>query len=180
MADRSSEAPGGATAIQRVVSRRALVGIALAVLALDQMSKELVRELLPLHGSVTLIPGLLSFTHVRNTGAAFGMLNAVDIPFKPAVMTAIALVALVAIAAYAWRTTSHEPASQIGLVLILTGAVGNLIDRISAGHVVDFVDVYWRTYHFWAFNVADSAITVGAALLILDMLVLGRHVSTTP
>lgn len=157
----------------------ALLGVATAVLALDQLTKALVRELLPLHTSVNIVPGFLDFTHVRNTGAAFGIFNAADIPFKPAVMTAVALTALVAIAVYAWHSASREPASQLGLVLILAGAVGNLIDRLVAGYVVDFVDVYWRDYHFWAFNVADSAITVGAAVLVLEMLILGRHVSET-
>lgn len=157
----------------------ALLGVAAAVLALDQLTKALVRELLPLHTNVNIVPGFVDFTHVRNTGAAFGIFNAADIPFKPAVMTGVALVALVAIAGYAWRSASRAPASRLGLVLILSGAVGNLIDRVMAGYVVDFVDVYWRNYHFWAFNVADSAITVGASLLVLDMLILGRHVSET-
>lgn len=179
MGERPVETPAGTSLARRGVSRSALVGLAITIVVLDQMSKALVRELLPLHDSVTLIPGFLNFTHVRNTGAAFGLLNAVEIPFKPVLMTLIAVVALGAIALYAWRTTSSEPASRIGLVLILAGAVGNLIDRVTAGHVVDFVDVYWREYHFWAFNVADSAITVGAALLLLDMLFLGRNVSTT-
>jgi signal peptidase II len=180
--DAMTERPAGAAAGapgREAVSRGALGLLAIAIVALDQISKALVRELLPLHDSVMLVPGLVNFTHVRNTGAAFGLLNAVDIPFKPVLMTLIAVVALAAIALYAWRSTSDEPASRIGLVLILSGAVGNLIDRVTAGHVVDFVDVYWRDYHFWAFNVADSAITVGAVLLIVDMLFLGRHVSTT-
>ena len=69
--------------------------------------------------------------------------------------------------------------ARVGLALIIGGAAGNLIDRIIVGSVVDFVDVYWRTYHFWAFNVADSAITVGVSIMILDMLVMGTHVSKT-
>ena len=93
-------------------------------------------------------------------------------------MTAVALVALAAIGLYAWRVGSQEALARAGLALILGGAVGNLIDRAAAGYVLDFVDVYWRSYHFWAFNVADSAITVGACLLILDMLVVTRDVST--
>ena len=92
-------------------------------------------------------------------------------------MTAIALVALLAIGLYAWRVGSHERLARAGLALILGGAVGNLIDRASAGYVVDFVDAYWRSYHFWAFNVADAAITVGACLLILDMFVATNDVS---
>ena len=69
--------------------------------------------------------------------------------------------------------------ARIGLALIIGGAAGNLLDRVIAGSVVDFVDVYWRTYHFWAFNVADSAITVGVGIMILDMLGVETHVSKT-
>ena len=91
----------------------------------------------------------------------------------------IAVVALVAIAVYASRPGRHEKLARIGLALILGGAVGNLIDRARRRLRVDFVDVYWGDYHFWAFNVADAAITVGAALIILDMLGVERHVSKT-
>ena len=156
-----------------------LGALAATVIFLDQASKALVRLRLPLHDSVEIVPGLLDFTHVRNTGAAFGFLNAVDIPMKPVLMTAIALAALVAIALFALRTGADEPLARIGLSLVCGGATGNLIDRVTAGHVVDFVDVHWMGWHFWTFNVADSAITVGACLLILEMAVLNRHVSTT-
>ena len=152
--------------------------LAAVVVMLDQATKALVRMRLPLHDSVEVIPGLLDFTHVRNTGAAFGFLNAVDIPMKPVLMTAIALAALVAIGLFAMRTGTDEPLARIGLALVCAGATGNLVDRITAGHVVDFVDVHWMGWHFWTFNVADSAITVGACLLILEMAVLNRHVST--
>ena len=155
-----------------------LGALAAVVIALDQISKAFVRLRLPLHDSVEIIPGLLNFTHVRNTGAAFGFLNAVDIPMKPVLMTAIALAALVAIALFAMRTGADEPLTRTGLALVCGGASGNLIDRVTAGHVVDFVDVHWMGWHFWTFNVADSAITVGACLLILEMAVLNRHVST--
>ena len=152
--------------------------LAAVVVVLDQATKALVRMRLPLHDSVEIIPGLLDFTHVRNTGAAFGFLNAVDIPMKPVLMTAIALAALVAIGLFAMRTGTDEPLARIGLALVCAGATGNLVDRITAGHVVDFVDVHWMGWHFWTFNVADAAITVGACLLILEMAVLNRHVST--
>jgi signal peptidase II len=147
----------------------------LGVIALDQGSKQVIRQTLPLHDSISLIPGLLDITHVQNTGAAFGLLNAADFPYKPLVMIGIASLALVAIAAYATQLGFHERLARFGLSLILGGAFGNLIDRAVAGHVVDFVDVYWGTSHFWAFNVADAAITVGAVLVLLDMIGLGRH-----
>ena len=161
------------------LTTRVLAILAASIVVLDQGTKALVRAMLPLHDSVTIVPGLLDFTHVRNTGAAFGFLNAVDIPFKPVLMTLIALIALIAIGVFAVRSASHEPMTQLGLAFVFGGATGNLIDRITAGHVVDFIDFYVGDWHFWAFNVADSAITVGASLLILEMVVLNRHVSST-
>ena len=150
---------------------RILVLIAAVVVVADQLSKGMVRAWLPLYDSVTVIPNLLDLRYVRNTGAAFGLLNSADIPFKAAIMTAIALFALIAIAVYASRAAADEPLTRIGLALVLGGAVGNLIDRIATGSVVDFIDVYWRGWHFWAFNVADAAITVGAGCVILEMVI---------
>jgi signal peptidase II len=151
-----------------------------AVILFDQLTKLIVRHTLPLHHSENIIPGFLDLTHVQNTGAAFGLLNAADFPYKPAVMIGIAAIALVAIAAYGTQLGFHERLARFGLSLILGGAFGNLIDRAIAGHVVDFVDVYWGASHFWAFNVADAAITVGAILVLLDMIGLGRqHASHT-
>jgi signal peptidase II len=152
----------------------------LSVLAADQLTKQVVRHLLPLHDSVQVIPGLLDFTHVQNTGAAFGLLNAAEFPYKPAVMIGIAAIALVAIAAYGAQLGFHERLARFGLSLILGGAFGNLIDRAVAGYVVDFVDVYWGDAHFWAFNIADAAISVGAVLVLLDMIGLGRHHASHP
>ena len=147
----------------------------LSVLALDQVTKQIVRQTLPLHDTINVIPGILDITHVRNTGAAFGLLNAAEFPYKPAVMIGIAAIALVAIAAYGAQLGLHERLARFGLSLILGGAFGNLIDRAIAGHVVDFVDIYWGTSHFWAFNVADASISVGAVLVLLDMIGLGRQ-----
>ena len=154
--------------------------IMLAVVVIDQLSKEIVRRTLPLHGEpAQIIPGFLDLTHVQNTGAAFGLLNAADFPYKAAVMIGIAGMALLAITAYATQLGFHERLARFGLALILGGAFGNLIDRALFGHVVDFVDVYWGAYHFWAFNVADSAISVGVAIMILDMLGVRAHASNT-
>ena len=153
-----------------------LVAVAALVVA-DQVTKWQVVRSIPLHGSVEILPGFLSITHVRNTGAAFGLLNAVDFPYKAAVVVMLAVAALLAIAFYGGRFVSDSLAGRTGLTLVLAGAIGNLIDRSTKGYVVDFVDVYWRDWHFWAFNVADASITVGACLLILDMLVPSRHAS---
>jgi signal peptidase II len=141
----------------------------------DQVTKAIVRRMLPLHESVTVIPGVVDFTHIRNTGAAFGFLNGVEFPFKTVLIAVVATAALVGVAWYAAGLAHHQTLARVGLALIIGGAAGNLIDRVIAGSVVDFVDVYWRSYHFWAFNVADSAISVGVAIMILDMIGVSRH-----
>ena len=169
-----------APAVRRGAIRPVELWLALIVLVLDQVTKVLVRANLQYGESRTIIPGFLDLTHVQNTGAAFGMLNSVDFAYKPYVMVGVALLALVAIAAYATQLGFQDRLARIGLALILGGAFGNLLDRAIAGHVVDFVDVYWNDVHFWAFNVADSAITVGAIFVILDTLGVGRtHASHT-
>src|SRR4051812_12106552 len=150
--------------------RRLEIWLPTAIVVFDQLTKAIVRATLPLHESMSIVPGLVDFTHVRNTGAAFGILNAVDFPFKTAVIAFIATAALVGVGMYAASLAHHQLVARIGLALITGGAAGNLLDRLIVGSVVDFVDVYWRTWHFWAFNVADSAITVGVAIMILDML----------
>ena len=150
--------------------RRLEIWLPIAIVVADQLSKAIVRAVLPLHESMTIIPGLVDFTHVRNTGAAFGILNAADFPFKTVVIALVATAALVGVGMYAASLAHHQFIARVGLALIIGGAAGNLIDRVVVGSVVDFVDVYWRGWHFWAFNVADSAITVGVAIMILDMI----------
>ena len=149
------------------------------IVAADQATKAMVRASVPVHDSVTIIPGFLDITHALNSGAAFGILNGADFPFKTVIIAVIATAALVGVGVYAASLSHHQLVARIGLALIIGGAGGNLIDRVLTGSVVDFVDVYWRTHHFWAFNVADSAISVGVTMLILDMLTTGTHVSKT-
>jgi signal peptidase II len=155
-------------------TRQVMAIISLVILLLDQLTKQMVRTSIAVYDAVEIIPGFLNLVHVHNTGAAFGFLNSASLANKQLLMTSIAVVALGAILAYAWQVGPYETLTRAGLALILGGAAGNLVDRASVGYVVDFVDVYWRTHHFWAFNVADSAITVGAGLLILDMLMVNR------
>jgi signal peptidase II len=151
--------------------------VPLLVVLLDQLTKWLVRTRVPLHGTVEVIPQFLDITHVRNTGAAFGFLNAADFPGKTLVIAAIAICALIGVSMYAGTLSRQQLMPRLGMALIIGGAAGNLMDRIFVGSVVDFVDAYWGTFHFWAFNVADSAITVGVALMILDMIGTGTHAS---
>jgi len=150
------------------------------IVVVDQMTKFLVKATIPLYAKKAIIPNLLDFTHVQNTGAAFGLLNAAEFPYKSAVMIGIATLALVAISLYARQLGNDEKLSRYGLALILGGAFGNLIDRAIAGYVVDFVDVYRGDAHFWAFNVADAAITIGAVLVLLDMIGIGRQHASRP
>ena len=149
--------------------RRLELLIALTVVVLDQWTKALVRGRLELHDSIDVVAGWLSFTRVHNTGAAFGMLNAVDFPFKTVVLMLVAGGALAGVAWYAASLPDSNKVARAGIAGVLGGAIGNLIDRATAGYVLDFVDAYWGTWHFWAFNVADAAITVGAVLMLLDV-----------
>ena len=149
--------------------RRLELLIALTVVVLDQWTKALVRGRLELHDSIDVVAGWLSFTRVHNTGAAFGMLNAVDFPFKTVVLMLVAGGALAGVAWYAASLPDANKVARAGIAGVLGGAIGNLIDRATAGYVLDFVDAYWGTWHFWAFNVADAAITVGAVLMLLDV-----------
>lgn len=162
-----------------VPPRRLEIWLPILIVTVDQLTKAVVRAMVPLHESVTIVPGFMDFTHVRNTGAAFGILNLAEFPFKTVLIAVIATAALIGVGIYAASLAHHQLVARIGLALIIGGAAGNLLDRIVAGSVVDFVDVYWRSYHFWAFNVADSAITVGVGIMILDMLGVRTHVSET-
>ena len=148
-----------------------------AVIVADQITKALVRNAIPLYDSRELIPGLLNLVHVRNEGMAFGLLNSADIEYKWLLTSGLAAVALFGILYYARHLRPDERAARAGLSLILGGALGNLLDRLIIGYVVDFVDVYSGTWHFWAFNVADAAINIGAVLVFFDLLFVRRHAS---
>src|SRR5204863_5535287 len=137
----------------------------------------LVRSSITAFDSRTLIPGLVDLAHVRNEGVAFGLFNAINMPHKWVLTTALALVALAGITYYARHIQPSERLARVGLSMILGGALGNLIDRLRAGYVLDFVDVYWRNWHFWAFNVADACISIGAVLVFVDLLLVKPHAS---
>ena len=144
------------------------------VLVADQIVKAWIRDLLTLHESITVIPGFFDLTRVHNTGAAYGFLDAVDFPLKTVVLTAVATLALVGLGVYAWTLERSQSLTRTGLALVVGGAAGNLIDRVTMGYVLDFIDLYRGGWHFWAFNVADSAITIGVVLMILELLGMGR------
>jgi signal peptidase II len=146
------------------------LGIMAALVAFDQLTKWLIVRSLELHDYRPLVEGCLSLSHVRNYGAAFGIMADADLPHQAVFFSALSLAALVAIAVYAFRLPAEARLPQLALSLILGGAVGNLIDRLRLGYVVDFVHVYWKHHQWPDFNAADSAITVGVSLLILDIL----------
>lgn len=161
---------------ERSATSRLAAGV-LAVIVLDQLTKLALVRVVPVYDSVNIIPHVLDFTYVRNTGLAYGFLNESNLPFKGVITSALAFIALGGIALYARQLRAHERWARLGLTLILGGAFGNLIDRLRLGYVVDFVDVYWRNWHFWAFNVADAAISIGAVLVFLDLFLGNRHAS---
>ena len=167
------------TAAVPAVSRRLELILVVSIVVLDQVTKELVRRALELHGTIDVIPGFLSLTRVHNTGAAFGMFNAMDFPYKTLVLTLVATLALAGVAWYAATVPAADRLARLGVASILGGAIGNLIDRATAGYVLDYVDAYYNGWHFWAFNVADAAISIGVVSMILDLLGLGRRASNT-
>jgi signal peptidase II len=132
----------------------------------DQITKLLVRRSLELYDSAVVIPNLVSITRIHNTGAAFGLLDGADLPFKTVLLVLVSTAALVGLLMFAASLPEAHRVARIGVALVVGGAAGN---------VVDFMDVYWRGWHFWAFNVADSAISIGMALIILDQLGVGRR-----
>jgi len=141
-----------------------------AIVVLDQVTKALVVRSLALHAYVPVVDGLLSLSHVRNRGAAFGFLSDWDVPYQAVLLALLSLGALLAIALYFLRLPAEARLPRLALALVLGGAVGNLVDRLRLGYVVDFVHVYFREHQWPDFNLADSAITVGVTLLVLDIL----------
>jgi len=137
-------------------------------LVLDQVTKIVVDRTMVLYQSIPVIDGLFSITYMRNKGAAFSFLSTFD--YRRPFFIAVTLVAMVAIAVTFRKLRDDQRLTAVSLSLIFSGAVGNLIDRVRLGEVIDFLDVYWKTHHWPAFNVADSAICVGVALLAFDMI----------
>jgi len=149
------------------------VWIAVVVLVFDQMTKFAATDYLTQHGEVNLAP-FLNLVLVHNTGAAFGFLSGAG-GWQNVFFIVVALSACVFILWLSWRLDRRDMFLAFGLMLVLGGALGNLTDRLFHGYVIDFVDVYYRTWHWPAFNFADSAITIGAVMLMLDALQSGSR-----
>jgi len=139
------------------------------VLFLDQLTKAAVVSRFSLHESLSVIPGFFDLTYVRNPRAAFGFLSSASPAFRSVFFSAVAVAAVLLILYFIIRQKDGDLFLTASLSLILGGAMGNLLDRIRFGEVVDFLDLYIGPYHWPAFNVADSAISVGACLLVYDM-----------
>jgi signal peptidase II len=161
---------GGIQLKESTVYRAGYLVVSLAVLLLDQWTKGIVTRAFDVHQSRTLIAGLFDITYVRNSGAAFGLFASVDSSIKAILLNSIAVLVFLVVSAYALRSSHRSIRLQLGFALILGGAVGNLLDRVRFGYVVDFLDFSISGHHWPAFNVADSAICVGVGLLFLDML----------
>jgi len=143
--------------------------LAAVVIVLDIWTKALVLARIDLHETINIIPNFFQLVHVRNTGAAFGIGANASSRIVPLLLNAGAIAVFFVVVVYAMRSAVTDRLLQTGLHLILGGAIGNLLDRFRFGYVVDFLDVYVGTKHWPAFNVADSAICIGIALLFLDM-----------
>jgi signal peptidase II len=149
--------------------------IALAVLLLDRITKWAIAQTIPLEDAINIIPGFFRLTHLENTGAAFSLFADSTSPFRTALLIAFSVAALAVISFLLWKDHSVFHSGTLALSLILGGAIGNLWDRVSDGKVTDFLDFYIGVHHWPPFNVADSAIVIGALLLFLRMLRKDHH-----
>ncbi|MFQ5895727.1 MAG: signal peptidase II [Nitrospinota bacterium] len=151
-------------------SYRLFFGLALGLAALDQWLKFWVAGTFDLGESLPLIPGFLSLTHVRNTGTAFGLLAGTKSLWLRLFFIVVTVAALLLVFLLYRSLKPGRPISLVALPLVFGGGLGNLVDRVLWGEVVDFVDIYYGRWHWPAFNLADSCITVGVTLLVMELL----------
>jgi signal peptidase II len=149
--------------------RLSYIVVSLAILLFDQVTKAIIAATIPLHSSISVIDGFFDLTHVKNRGAAFGLFATIESPMRTVLLNCVAFGVFFAVLAYALRSSAQWTRLQVGLALILGGALGNLVDRVRFGSVTDFLDFYVGSHRWPAFNVADSAITIGVCLLALDI-----------
>lgn len=143
-----------------------VAGLLVAVVLLDQATKWFVDRTMPLYHSIPVIDRFFNITYIRNTGAAFGILAGSAAAFRLPFLMIFSLLAIGFIIFMLRRLPDHETGLITALTFILGGAIGNLIDRFAYGEVIDFLDFYWGNYHWPAFNIADSFITVGVVITI--------------
>jgi len=148
--------------------RYLLLGLlSLAIIVVDQITKVYVMQAMRLHESIPVIPNFFSITYIRNPGAAFGFLSSSSGSFRFVFFGLTSIFAMGLLGTILVRMPKHDWMGQLSVAAILGGAIGNLLDRLRYGEVIDFLDFYVDAYHWPAFNVADSAITVGVVFLIL-------------
>ncbi len=143
--------------------------IATLIVTLDRMTKFLVADRISLHDSVDVFPGMFRLTHVQNQGAAFGLFAESPSEWKVKILILFSLAALGVVSTLLWKNGNALNATAIALSLVFGGALGNLWDRVASGRVIDFLDFYMGSHHWPAFNIADSAIVVGALLLLAEI-----------
>ena len=153
---------------------------ALLIVVLDRTTKWLVARDIPLHDSIKMINGFFYLTHVENRGAAFSLFADSSSQWKISLLVIFSIVALVIVVTLLWRNSHAMTTTGVGLALILGGAIGNLWDRLLNGRVVDFLVFYIGAYQWPAFNIADSAIVVGATLLVFEILFTKAAVAEKP
>jgi len=146
------------------------VVIAGAVFVLDQATKAVVDRSIPEHTTVPVVPYFLNLIHTKNAGAVFGLFSDSPAPWKTVLLIGVSSLLLAMVIAVMWRNQQLRWQTGAGLALILGGALSNLFDRIRFGRVVDFIDVYFRSYHWYTFNLADASIVVGALFLVVELL----------
>jgi signal peptidase II len=141
------------------------------IVPLDQITKIWIDKTMTLHQSIPVIPDFFSLTYIRNAGAAFGLFSGDVGDLRSAAFITISLIALSILGFFYSKTPHEDRILRLALSMVTGGAIGNLIDRIRMGEVIDFLDFYIRSYHWPAFNVADSCISIGVGLLILHSFV---------
>ncbi|HXV47331.1 MAG TPA: signal peptidase II [Candidatus Binatia bacterium] len=152
-------------------SKSTLVVVLVAVIVVfDQLTKFIVDRSMPLHHSIPIIEGFFSLTYVRNTGAAFGIFAGSAEIFRRPFLILVSVVAIGFIVVMLKRLRDSEKWLVTALAFILGGAIGNLIDRVVYGEVIDFLDCFWGSYHWPAFNVADSFITIGVTITLFILI----------
>jgi signal peptidase II len=154
--------------------------LALLVVLLDRWTKRLVATRIAMYRQIQIIPGFFRLTHTENTGAAFSLFADSPSHWKTALLIGFSLLAMVIVTVLLWKQTRAFTMTGVALSLILGGAVGNLWDRVASGRVVDFLLFYVKRYEWPVFNFADSAIVVGAGLLVLEMLLHKAQEEHTP
>lgn len=148
--------------------RLRLLALFSGILIADQVTKVLAERSLSMGNPVEVIPGFFQLTLVHNTGMAFGLLGGVSFPGKAWLLSGVSIGLLAAIGWFAWRSGPLSTLTTVGIAAMLSGATGNILDRLLYGYVVDFLDVYVGSAHWPAFNIADAMICTGVGLLVLE------------